>query len=83
MRTAAQSGTLEVIGETILLITIGDRQIEDEALVSPNLTQELIVGAGTIRRLARVGRRRLECNHAANLAGAAGQDELHCRHSNF
>jgi hypothetical protein len=50
MRTATQGGTLDVIGGTILVITVGDRQIQDEALVSPNLTQELLVGAGTMQK---------------------------------
>ena len=50
MRTAAQGGTLDVIGGTILVITIRDRMIQDEALVSPNLAQELLVGAGTMQK---------------------------------
>ena len=51
MRTAAQGGTLDIVGGTILLITtVGGRTIQDEALVSPNLSQEMLVGAGTMQK---------------------------------
>src|SRR5438067_1373421 len=47
LRTAAQGGkTLEVVGGTILVITIGDRMIQTHALVSPNLAHEMLIGAG-------------------------------------
>ncbi|HEY3236625.1 MAG TPA: retropepsin-like aspartic protease [Polyangiaceae bacterium] len=50
MRTAAQGGTLDIIGGTILIVSVGDRRIQDEALVSPNLSQELLIGAGTMQK---------------------------------
>jgi hypothetical protein len=50
MRTAAAGGRLTISGGTILSITIGDRLIEDEALVSPDLAQELLIGAGTMQK---------------------------------
>ncbi len=50
LRTAAQGGRLDIAGGTILVMTIGDRMIEDEALVSPNLAQEMLVGAGTMQK---------------------------------
>ena len=31
-------------------MTIGDRMIQDEALVSPNLAQEMLIGAGTMQK---------------------------------
>jgi len=50
MRTAAQGGTLTITGGTILVMTIGEKQIQDEVLVSPNLAQEMLVGAGTMQK---------------------------------
>jgi hypothetical protein len=50
MRTAAQGGRLDIAGGTILVMNIGDRIIEDEALVSPNLAQEMLIGAGTMQK---------------------------------
>lgn len=50
LRTAAQGGTLAIVGGTILVMTIGDRMIQDEALVSPNLAQEMLIGAGTMQK---------------------------------
>lgn len=50
LRTAAQGGTLEIVGGTILAMTVGERMIQDEALVSPNLQQEMLIGAGTMQK---------------------------------
>ena len=49
LRTAARNGTLRVVGGLILVVTIGDRMIQTHALVSPDLAQELIIGAGTMQ----------------------------------
>ena len=49
-KTAAKGGTLEIVGGVVLIITIGDRMIRDEALVSPDLSQEMIIGAGTMQK---------------------------------
>lgn len=50
LRTAAQGGTLDIVGGTILILTVGGRMIQDEALVSPNLSQEMLIGAGTMQK---------------------------------
>jgi hypothetical protein len=50
LKTAAQGGRIHVIGALVLTITIGDRMIEDEVLVSPDLAQEMIIGAGTMQK---------------------------------
>jgi hypothetical protein len=49
LRTAAQGGTLDVVGGIILLIGIGDRLIQTDALVSPNLAQQMLIGAATMQ----------------------------------
>jgi hypothetical protein len=49
LRTAARGGSLQVIGATILVVTIGDRMIQTQALVSPNLSQEMLIGAETMQ----------------------------------
>ncbi|MBI4700730.1 MAG: retroviral-like aspartic protease [Deltaproteobacteria bacterium] len=50
MRTAAAGGRLRITGATILVMTVGDRVIQDEVLVSPDLAQEMLVGAGTMQK---------------------------------
>ena len=49
-KTAARGGTLDVVGGVVLIIKVGDRLIRDEALVSPDLSQEMIIGAGTMQK---------------------------------
>jgi len=49
LRTAAQGGTLEVVGGIVLVVTIGERMIQTHALVSPNLAQEMLIGAETMQ----------------------------------
>lgn len=49
-KTAAQGGTLNVTGGILLVITIGNKMIEDSALVSPDLSQEMLIGAGTMQK---------------------------------
>jgi hypothetical protein len=48
--TAAVGGKLTVTGEIPIVMTIGDRVIEDLVLLSPNLSQELLIGAGTMQK---------------------------------
>lgn len=49
-RTAARGGTLSVVGGVVLIITVDGRTIRDEALVSPDLSQEMLIGAGTMQK---------------------------------
>ena len=48
--TAAVGGKLQTTGAIELVITIGDKMVEDSALVSPALAQEMIIGAGTMQK---------------------------------
>ncbi len=50
LRTAAQGGRLLVKGTTHLVFTIGGKMIEDDAMVSATLSQEAIIGAGTMQK---------------------------------
>ena len=50
LKTAAAGGTLTVVGVVVLTMTIGDRMIEDEVLVSRDLSQEMLIGAGTMQQ---------------------------------
>lgn len=45
LKTAAQGGKLRVVGVVVLSIEVGDRMIEGEVLVSPDLSQEMLIGA--------------------------------------
>ena len=49
-KTAAQGGKIHIVGALVLTITVGDRMIEDEVLVSPDLSQEMLIGAGTMQK---------------------------------
>ena len=49
-RTAARGGSLSATGELPLVLTIGDREVDDIALVSSDLSQEMLVGAGTMQK---------------------------------
>lgn len=49
LKTAAVGGRLSVTGTTVLFIQIGRRVIRHEVLVSPNLSKEMLVGAGTMQ----------------------------------
>ena len=46
LRTAAQGGRLRITGLLVLSIGIGNRAVEGEVLVSPDLSQEMLVGCG-------------------------------------
>src|SRR5438309_750203 len=48
--TAASGGSLKVTGEMPMIISIGDKMITDSVLVSPNLAQEMLIGAGTMQK---------------------------------
>ena len=50
LRAAARGSQLTAVGEVSLVLSIGDRQIHDIALVSPDLSQEMLVGAGTMQK---------------------------------
>src|SRR2546428_5412865 len=47
--TAASGGRLKVTGGISMVISIGDKMIDDLVLVSPNLAQEMLIGAGTMQ----------------------------------
>jgi hypothetical protein len=49
-RAAAKGASLSATGEVYLVLTIGDRQVDDVALVSPQLSQEMLIGAGTMQK---------------------------------
>lgn len=49
LRTAAKGGALRVVGGVILIVSIGDRMIQTSALVSPDLAQQMLIGAGTMQ----------------------------------
>lgn len=49
LKTAARGGRLEIIGTTVLYIQIGKRVVRHEALISPDLSQEMVIGAGTMQ----------------------------------
>jgi hypothetical protein len=49
-RTAARGTQFSAAGELSLVLTIGDRVIHDVALVSSDLSQEMLVGAGTMQK---------------------------------
>ena len=48
-KTAAHGGRLEVTGATLLFIQVGKKVIRHEVLVSPNLSQEMRIGAGAMQ----------------------------------
>lgn len=50
LRTAAQGGRLQIKGGTLLVFEIGGKMIQDEVMVSSDLSQEAIIGAGTMQK---------------------------------
>ncbi len=48
-RTAAQGGKLRVTGVVVLTMAIEDKLIQDDALVSPDLAQDMLIGAKTMQ----------------------------------
>ncbi len=49
-RTAASGARLLATGELPVVLIIGDREIDDVVLVSEELTQEMVVGAGLMQK---------------------------------
>lgn len=50
LRAAVKGSQLVATGEVGLVLTLGGHQIDDVALVCPDLAQEMIVGAGTMQK---------------------------------
>lgn len=48
-KTAAGGGKLKVIGELPLIITMDEKMVEDSVLISPELSQEMLIGAKTMQ----------------------------------
>lgn len=48
-RAASKGSTLTVVAEVSLVMTIGEKRIQDSALISPDLVQEMLVGAKTMQ----------------------------------
>lgn len=49
LRAAVGGSRLEIIGQIPLVLTIGDKRVEDAVLVAPKLAQEMLVGAKTMQ----------------------------------
>ena len=49
-RTASSGSRLSTTGELPVVITIGERKVDDVVLVSADLSQEMLVGAGTMQK---------------------------------
>lgn len=49
LNTAGSKGNIEIIGESILVITISNKLVKSVALVSPDLRREMIIGAITMQ----------------------------------
>ena len=49
-RAAAKGSRLSATGELSLVMTIGDKQIDDVVLISSGPPQEMLVGAGTMQK---------------------------------
>ena len=49
-RSAARGAELQAHGEMPVVLTIGDRMVDDVVLVSSDLAQEMLVGAGTMQK---------------------------------
>lgn len=48
-KTATQDGKVKVIGELPLIITMNEKMVEDSVLISPELSQEMLIGAKTMQ----------------------------------
>jgi hypothetical protein len=49
-RTAAKGSSFSATGELPVVLTIGSREVDDVVLVSADLSQEMLVGAGTMQK---------------------------------
>lgn len=47
--TAQKQGKVTIIGETSLIITIGEKMIKTHALISKDLSREMIIGTETMQ----------------------------------
>jgi hypothetical protein len=50
LRAAARAASLSATAELPLVLSIGDREVADVALITPDLSQEMLVGAGTLQK---------------------------------
>ncbi len=50
LKTAGVGGRLHISGRTLLIIHIGSKRVSDEVLVSPDLSKDMLVGAGTMQK---------------------------------
>ncbi len=49
LKTATVGGRLHISGRTLLIIHIGTKRVSSEVLVSPDLSKDMLVGAGTMQ----------------------------------
>jgi hypothetical protein len=49
-RSAARGAELRATGEVFVVLTIGDRMIDDVVFVSPDLAQEMLIGASIMQK---------------------------------
>jgi hypothetical protein len=49
-RTAAKGSSFSATGELPVVLRIGGREVDDVVLVSSDLSQEMLVGAGTMQK---------------------------------
>lgn len=49
LRAAAKGSRVTITAEVPLVMTIGRKMIEDSALISPDLAQEMLIGAKTLQ----------------------------------
>lgn len=50
LRTAAAGGRLRVTGAIVLYLQIGRKRIREDVDVSPDLSRDLLIGAGTMQK---------------------------------
>lgn len=50
LRAASKGSRVTAVAEVFLVLTIGEKMVEDAALISPDLAQEMLVGAGTMQK---------------------------------
>src|SRR3990172_8026179 len=49
-KAASKGSKLVATGEVSLVMTIGEKMVDDVVLISPDLAQEMLVGAGTMQK---------------------------------
>lgn len=49
MKTAAQKGSIRVIGVTELILAVENKMIRDSVLISPDLSRDMLIGAKTMQ----------------------------------